>query len=109
MSGILNSSVGRKFAMAISAFFLMIFLLLHFSINLISVFSEDVFNSASHFMGTNWLIQFVMQPVLIFAVVYHFAMGFVLEIKNNKARDVKYAQNKGNANSTWVSLNMVLS
>ncbi len=109
MSGILNSSVGRKFAMAISAFFLMIFLLLHFTVNLISVFSGDVFNSASHFMGTNWLIQFVMQPVLIFAVVYHFVMGFILEIKNNKARNVKYAQNKGNANSTWVSRNMILS
>lgn len=109
MSGILNSSVGRKFAMAISAFFLMIFLLIHLTINLTSVFSEDVFNSASHFMGTNWLIQFLMQPILIFAVIYHFVMGFILEIKNNRARDVKYAQNKGNANSTWVSRNMILS
>ncbi|MEE1974353.1 succinate dehydrogenase, partial [Maribacter flavus] len=33
MSGILNSSIGRKFAMALSAFFLMIFLLQHFAIN----------------------------------------------------------------------------
>ena len=109
MSGILNSSIGRKFAMALSAFFLMIFLLLHFSVNLTSVFSENVFNSASHFMGTNWLIQFIMQPILIFAVVFHFVMGFILEIKNNKARNIKYAQNKGSANSTWVSRNMIWS
>jgi len=109
MSGILNSSIGRKFAMALSAFFLMIFLLQHFIINLTSVFSADVFNTVSHFMGTNWLIQFVMQPVLIFAVVFHFVMGFVLEIKNNKARTIKYTQNKGGANSTWVSRNMIWS
>jgi len=60
-------------------------------------------------MGTNWLVQFVMQPILIFAVVFHFVMGFVLEIKNNKARNIKYAQNKGGANSTWVSRNMIWS
>ena len=109
MSGILNSSIGRKFAMALSAFFLMIFLLLHLSVNLTSVFSEDVYNSASHFMGTNWVIQFLMQPILAFAVVFHFVMGFVLEIKNIKARNIKYVQNKGGANSPWVSRNMIWS
>lgn len=109
MSGIFNSSIGRKFAMALSAFFLMIFLLQHFIINVTSVFSGDVFNNVSQFMGTNWLIQFVMQPVLIFAVVFHFVMGFVLEIKNNKARNIKYVQNNGGASSTWVSRNMILS
>ncbi|NNK28869.1 MAG: succinate dehydrogenase, partial [Flavobacteriaceae bacterium] len=40
MSGIFNSSIGRKFAMALSAFFLMIFLVMHVSINFTSVFSE---------------------------------------------------------------------
>ena len=43
-------------------------------------------------MGTNPLIQFAMQPVLIFGVVFHFVMGFVLEIKNRKARNVKYVR-----------------
>lgn len=109
MSGIFNSSVGRKFAMALSAFFLMIFLLLHFTVNLISVFSEDAFNAASHFMGTNPLVQFIMQPILIFGVVFHFVMGFVLEIKNKSSRDVKYYKNNGAANSTWMSRNMIYS
>lgn len=109
MSGILNSSVGRKFAMALSAFFLMIFLLLHFTVNLISVFSADAFNAASHFMGVNPLVQFIMQPVLIFGVVFHFVMGFVLEIKNKSSREVKYYKNNGAANSTWMSRNMIYS
>ena len=39
----------------------------------------------------------------------NFAMGFVLEIKNKKAREVKYAMNKGSANSTWFSRNMIWS
>ena len=109
MSGILNSSIGRKVAMALSAFFLMIFILQHFAINILSVFSPDTFNDVSHFMGTFWLIQFVLQPVLIFGVVFHFIMGFVLEIKNKKARQISYAKNNGSANSTWMSRNMIWS
>lgn len=109
MSGILNSSIGRKFAMALSAFFLMIFLLQHFVINITSVFSADVFNELSHFMGTNPLVQFALQPVLIFGVVFHFVMGFVLEIKNNRARQITYVKNNGGANAPWVSRNMIWS
>ena len=104
-----SSSIGRKFAMALSALFLMIFLLQHFVINFTSVFSETVFNDISHFMGTNALVQFALQPVLIFAVVYHFVMGFALEIKNRNSREVKYAMNKGQANSSWFSRNMIIS
>lgn len=95
--------------MALSALFLMIFILQHFAINILSVFSPDTFNKVSHFMGTFWLIQFVLQPVLIFGVVFHFIMGFVLEIKNKKARQISYAKNNGGANSTWMSRNMIWS
>ncbi|WP_375238044.1 succinate dehydrogenase cytochrome b subunit [Aurantibacter sp.] len=109
MSGILNSSIGRKFAMALSALFLMVFLLQHFSINLLSVFSPDTFNEVSHFMGTFWVIQYLLQPVLIFGVIFHFVMGFVLEIKNTKARQISYAKNNGGANSSWMSRNMIWS
>jgi len=109
MSGILKSSVGRKFAMALSAFFLMIFLVMHVSINFTSVFSEELFNDMSHFMGTNPLVQGLMQPVLIFGVIFHFVMGFVLEAKNRASRGVGYASNNASKNSTWVSRNMLLT
>ena len=54
--------------MALSGFFLMFFLVQHLTINLISIFSPNDFNEVSHFMGTNPLVQFLLQPVLIFAV-----------------------------------------
>lgn len=104
-----NSSIGRKFAMALSALFLIIFLLQHFLINFTSVVSKDTFNELSHFMGTNPLVQFLFQPILIFGVVFHFIMGFILEIKNKNARAVKYAMNNGSANSSWLSRNMIYS
>lgn len=109
MSGFFKSSIGRKVAMALSAFFLMFFLLQHLVINMLSVISPDTFNEVSHFMGTNPLVQFALQPVLIFAVVFHFVMGFILELKNKKAVGVSYVKNNGAANSTWTSRNMIYS
>jgi len=108
--GILSSSIAKKVAMALSALFLIIFLLIHVTVNLLSICSEDYFNVASHFLGTNPLIQFGMQPVLIFGVVFHFVLGFILELKNRKAVGVNsYAKNNGAANSTWMSRNMIFS
>ena len=74
-----------------------------------SLFSEDLFNQMSHFMGTNPLVQFALQPVLIFGVVFHFVMGFILELKNKKAQGISYAKNNGAANSSWMSRNMIYS
>ena len=95
MSGFLYSSIARKVFMALSALFLIIFLIIHLTVNLTSLFSEPVFNELSHFMGTNPLIQFAMQPVLIFGVVFHFVMGFILEFKNWSSRNVKYVKYNG--------------
>jgi succinate dehydrogenase / fumarate reductase cytochrome b subunit len=109
MSGIIKSSLARKYAMAISGLFLVVFLMQHFIINLTSVFSKDVFNEISHFMGNNPLVQFVLQPVLIFGVIFHFIMGIVLDLKNRSARYQNYAQNNGSANSSGMSRNMIWS
>ena len=108
-STFLSSSIARKVAMALSGLFLITFLALHFFINLTSVFSEEVFNACSHFMGYNPLIQFVMQPILVAGVGFHFVMGIILEAQNNKARPVAYAKYNGAANASWASRNMIVS
>lgn len=108
--GLFNSSIGRKFAMALSAMFLLVFLIVHLMVNMLSVISPDLFNQASHFMGTNPLIQFLFQPILMIGVVFHFVLGLILEIKNKKARGpVAYQKNGAAANSTWFSRNMIIT
>ncbi len=109
MSIKLGSSIMRKVAMAISGLFLIIFLTQHFIINITSVFSEEIFNMFSHFMGNNFLVQFIAQPVLIVGVLFHFIMGFYLELQNRSARSVQYVVYKGSANSSWISRNMIVS
>jgi succinate dehydrogenase / fumarate reductase cytochrome b subunit len=108
-SALLKSSIAKKVAMALSGLFLILFLAQHFFINSTSVFSADVFNSISHFMGNNPLVQFVIQPILILGVIFHFIMGIVLEYQNNKARPINYVKNNGAANSSWASRNMIIT
>ena len=110
MAGLFKTSVARKVAMALSALFLILFLIIHFAVNFTSVISESTFNELSHFMGTNPLIQFALQPVLLAGVLFHFIMGFVLEVQNKKARGSEaYYSYNGGANSTWMSRNMIIT
>ena len=108
-SSVLSSSIAKKVAMALSGLFLISFLTLHFGMNFTSVFSEEIFNAGSHFMGYNPLIQYVMQPILVAGVIFHFVMGFVLDYKNRAARPISYAKNNGAANASWASRNMIVS
>ncbi len=109
MAEFIKSSIGRKYMMALSAMFLLMFLVLHLVVNVFSLFGKEAYNAASYFMGNNSAVQILMQPLLIFVVFYHFIMGFILEIRNNKARPISYSYNKRNENSTWMSRNMIIS
>lgn len=109
MSALIKSSLARKVVMALSGLFLVFFLGQHFVINATSVIAPDTFNSWSHFMGYNPLVQYLLQPILIAGVLVHFVMGFVLELQNRAARGVKYVSYKGSANASWISRNMLIS
>jgi succinate dehydrogenase / fumarate reductase cytochrome b subunit len=109
MMKLISSSIGRKILMALSGIFLVVFLTQHFLINITSVFSENLFNTLSHFMGNNPLVQFILQPVLIFGVIFHFVMGFYLEILNSRSRKKNYSKYSGSSNASWISRNMIFS
>lgn len=106
---LMSSSIGRKVLMALSGLFLVVFLTQHFLINITSVFSESLFNTLSHFMGSNPIVQFLLQPILILGVVFHFVMGFYLEILNSKSRRKNYSKYSGSENASWISRNMIFS
>lgn len=108
-TGIFNSSIGRKYAMSLSAIFLIIYLLIHLSANFVAVINPDAYNEVAHFMGNNWLVQFIMQPILVIGIIFHFVMGIVLERQNRAARPIKYTKYNGNSNSSWMSRNMILT
>jgi succinate dehydrogenase / fumarate reductase cytochrome b subunit len=109
MSVIRITSIAKKFIMALSGLFLIVFLLVHLGINLLLLSSDpDLFNGASHFMATNPLIQ-VMQYVLALGFLVHILSGIALTVQNRLARPIQYANNKPSANSSLESRTMIVS
>ncbi len=85
------SSVTKKIVMALAGLFLISFLVVHLSINLLLLFddSRELFNIAAHFMGTNPVIQ-VFQIVLFGGIILHILLGIILQIQNWLARPTRY-------------------
>ena len=103
------TSIAKKFIMALSGLFLIVFLLVHLGINLLLLSdNEDLFNEASHFMATNPLIL-IMQYVLALGFVVHILSGIALTVQNQLARPNSYANNKPSANSILESRTMIVS
>lgn len=100
-----SSSIGRKLVMSISGLFLITFLTLHGSINLVAVFSEDGYNAACDFMGTNPIVQ-VMVPVLAFGFIIHIIYALMLTIQNRKARGNDRYRSASKTPVAWNSKNM---
>ena len=85
------SSITKKIWMALLGAFLLIFLLIHLSINLCLLRQDDGlwFNAAAHFMGTNYVIK-VFEVVLFAGFIFHVVLGIILQIRNWMARPVRY-------------------
>lgn len=103
------SSIVRKFIMALSGLFLIIFLITHLVINSLTLSSsKDLFNEAAHFMATNPII-YAMQYVLALGFIIHIGMGIKLTIQNKRARSQEYVYNKMSKNTDLSSRSMIVS
>jgi succinate dehydrogenase / fumarate reductase cytochrome b subunit len=85
------SSVTKKIIMALAGLFLISFLIVHLSINLLLLFdsSRESFNIAARFMATNPVIQ-IMQIVLFGGFILHILVGIILQVQNWMARPARY-------------------
>ena len=108
-SGILRSSLAKKYVMALSGLFLCLFLLGHLAGNLqlfnTSAEGQLAFNEYAHFMTTFPLVK-LLSYLTYAAVLFHVVDGIVLTMQNRKARPTGYVKEKGSANASWSSRNM---
>ncbi|MCT4591074.1 MAG: succinate dehydrogenase cytochrome b subunit [Carboxylicivirga sp.] len=108
MSTIFGSSIGRKLLMSLSGLFLVVFLIVHLSINLLLLVPDggQTFNVAANFMALP-LIKYGLQPVLLLGFLVHIIYAAILTLQNNKARgSAKYASGNNTKDVMWASKNM---
>ena len=105
-----TSSVGKKLIMGFTGIFLILFLIVHVSLNAF-IWANDggvMFNQGAHFMGST-VVPRILEIGLFLGIILHIVQGYMLESQNRKARGkVKYAVSYGNKGSKWYSRSMAL-
>ena len=87
------SSITKKIWMALLGIFLLIFLVVHLSINLCLLKTDPTwFNDAARFMGTNYVVK-TFEVVLFAGFIFHIILGIILQVQNWMSRPVRYAVN----------------
>jgi len=107
MSKFFTSSIGQKFFMSITGIFLMLFLMVHLTVNSLLLFGDgELFNLAANFMGSNPIMK-VIEPVLALGFVLHIFYASFITLKNQMARPQKYKV-ASKSDATWTSKNMYI-
>ncbi len=105
----LTSSIGKKFLMGFTGLFLIIFLVVHVSVNACIFFNDsgETFNTIAHFMATNFIFH-IIEVGLFLGIIIHIVQAAILTRQNNKARPQKYAVQNLAVSSKWYSRSMGL-
>jgi len=107
MTKFFTSSIGQKFFMSITGFFLMLFLIVHLTINsLLLIGDGTLFNQAANFMGSN-IVMKILEPALAIGFILHIVYAGYITIKNQMARPQKYKVS-GKSKASWASKNMFI-
>jgi len=109
-SGILKSSLAKKYVMALTGLFLCLFLVGHLAGNLQLLLKtgaegQQAFNEYAEFMTTFPLVK-ILSYLTYASVLFHVIDGVALTMQNRKARPVGYVKENGAANAKWSSRNM---
>ena len=113
-SEFLTSSVGKKWVMAITGLSLILFLIVHVTVNALMwsvVFVPgdhgEIFNKAAHFLGAT-LVPRVLEIGLFLFIILHIIQGYLLEAQNRSKRGINYKVKMGSEGSRWYRKSMGL-
>lgn len=107
-SALLKSSLAKKYWMALTGLFLCLFLVGHLAGNLQLIFSDAAhFNQYALFMTSNPAVK-ALSYLTYISILFHAIDGILLTLENRKARPIRYAMEKPEANTNWSSRNMAV-
>lgn len=99
------SSVGKKFLMGATGFFLIIYLIVHAGINALIFYNDggETFKVAAHFLSHNWFMRF-LEVGLFVVFILHIVQGLMLWKQNRAARgQMGYAKKEFTPQIKWYS------
>lgn len=109
LSDSLNSSIGKKFLMALTGIALIAFLVVHLIGNFTLFAGKDAFNAYVGALDTVKPLIRVVEVVLAMVFIIHIFNGLKLWYENKRAKGTNYAVNASSKNSTFFSRTMAIS
>lgn len=106
-----SSSIGRKWAMALSGLALIGFLVVHLAGNL-TLYADDTgaaFRAYEHALESQGPILLVAEFALLALFVTHIAMGIRVSLQNREARTTQYRIRSSSGKRTFASASMLIT
>ncbi len=101
-----NSSIGKKFIMALTGAALVLFVTFHVLMNAVAIIWPGAYNAVCQFLGANWY-ALIASAGLGLLVVIHIIYALILTIQNRNARgNDRYAVTSRPKSVEWSSKNM---
>lgn len=109
LSKLWQSSVGKKFVMAVSGCVLFLFVIGHMLGNLQVFVGRESINTYAHFLQSNKEILWVVRLVLLAMLGLHVWSAVRLSLENKAARPVDYAHGQPPYAASYASRTMLMS
>jgi len=93
--------------MSVTGIFLILFLLVHLTVNSLLLVGSEAFNEAAHFMVTNPVIR-IIEPVLALGFIIHIIYSGYITLQNQTRRPIHFKLLNRRKSSTWPSRNMFI-
>lgn len=104
---LLTSSLGKKYLMGLTGFFLIFYLIVHATLNAFIFYNDngETFNLAAGFMLHNYVVR-VLEIGLFATFILHAVQGLLLWKQNRAARPVNYNKTDYPKEIKWYSRTM---
>jgi succinate dehydrogenase / fumarate reductase, cytochrome b subunit len=103
-----RSSLGKKYAMAVTGLLLIGFVVAHMSGNLLIYLGPDALNTYAQALKARPALLWAARLGLLVIFVAHVVLGVVLTLQNNAARPTRYVY-EDTLQASWASRHMMLT
>jgi succinate dehydrogenase / fumarate reductase cytochrome b subunit len=103
-----RSSLGSKYVMAMTGLFLMFFVVVHMSGNMLIYGGHDALNSYAAALKYRPAVLWIFRFVLLVVFLIHIVLGIRLALQNSAARPIPYRY-EDTLQATWASRHMLLT
>lgn len=107
-TSLVQSSLARKYVMALTGFVLIVFVLGHMAGNLLIYAGPNALNDYGHALKANAALLWTARGGLLLAFILHVYLGVQLTAENTAARPVRYVVDRPVA-SSWASRHMLVT